>query len=197
MIIGITGGIAAGKSEVGEYLSKKGYYVVCADEVSASLCKKGSPVLKEIEDAFGSEVFNKNGELNRRELSKIVFSSPYELAKLNKIMWDKIKTEVERRIKEYIKTHHAPKPIFITGALLIEARWTHLVDSVWVVCADEEIRVERIIARSGLKREEAILRIKSQMKDADRIEYADIVLYNNGTQQELLNQVDKILWNMI
>lgn len=197
MIIGITGGIAAGKSEVGEYLSQKGYYVVCADEVSASLCQKGSPALKEIKDAFGKEIFNKDGELNRRELSKIVFSSPYELAKLNKIMWDKIKIEVERRIKEYIRNNHAAKPIFVTGALLIEARWTHLVDSVWVVCADEEIRVGRIITRNNLTREEAILRIKSQMKDEERMEYADIVLYNNGTQQELLNQVDKILWNML
>ena len=196
MIIGITGGIAAGKSEIGEHLKKKGYYVVCADDVTVSLYKKGSFALSEIENIFGSEVFE-NGELNRKKLADIVFSSPYELAKLNRLMWDKVKAEVESRIREYYKNFHTSKPVFLTAALLIEAGWTRFMDSVWVVCADEEIRIGRMLKRNNLTREEALKRINSQMNDKDRIEYADIVLYNNGTSKELLTQVDKILSNMI
>ncbi len=193
MIIGITGGIAAGKSEISKYLTSKGYYVICADDVGRDLCAKGNEALLEIERVFGSEYLTVSGELNRPKLAETVFADPYQLIKLNSIMWGKIKTEIERRIEAYFKHHNEGSLIFVDAALLIEARLTHTVDCIWLVVADEEIRIQRIMDRSHFSEETARLRMKAQMKDDDRREYASVVFYNNGTIDELLSQVDKHL----
>lgn len=192
-IIGLTGGIATGKSQVSSILSELGAMVIDADIVAREVVQKGLPAWQQLKDTFGKEYFLSNGELNRRKLGQLVFSHPDELAKLNSITHPAIKAKIEERIND-LKVQGYNGIVVVDAALLLEAGWETMVDQVWVVDAPMEKRIERIMKRDNLTRDQALSRINSQMSQQERIAKADKIIYNNSDIDSLREQVQRI-WN--
>ncbi|WIF94398.1 dephospho-CoA kinase [Caminicella sporogenes] len=194
-VIGLTGGIASGKSTVSSYLKELGAVVIDADIVAREIVEKGKPALKEIVKCFGKEVLNEDGTLNRKYLGKIVFNNPEKLKILNKITHERIIKNIKEKIKFY---EHLGKykVIFIDAALLIEMNMTDMVDEVWLVAIDREKQIERLMIRDKLTYDEALKRINSQMSLEEKKKYADVIIDNSKSIKDLKRQID-ILWNKI
>lgn len=190
-IIGLTGGIATGKSQVSSILSELGAMVIDADIVAREVVQKGLPAWQQLKDTFGEEYFLSNGELNRRKLGQLVFSHPDELAKLNSITHPAIKAKIEERIND-LKVQGYNGIVVVDAALLLEAGWETMVDQVWVVDAPIEKRIERLMNRDNLTRDQALSRINSQMSQQERIAKADKIIYNNSNIDSLKEQVLRI-----
>lgn len=190
-IIGLTGGIATGKSQVSSILSELGAVVIDADIVAREVVQKGLPAWQQLKDTFGEEYFLSNGELNRRKLGQLVFSHPSELDKLNSITHPAIKAKIEERIND-LKVQGYNGIVVVDAALLLEAGWETMVDQVWVVDAPIEKRIERLMNRDNLTRDQALSRINSQMSQQERIAKADKIIYNNSNIDSLKEQVLRI-----
>ena len=186
-VIGLTGGIAAGKSLVSAYLKKCGYEVIDADIIARDVVQKDSPGLKKIVQAFGEE-YLLNGELNRTKLGAHVFGDKKELDKLNQIMLPLIKEEIAKRIAQ----SQSPV-IFVDGATIIESGMSADFDQLWLVEAQEDIQLKRLMKRDNLSALEAKKRIDSQMPLEEKRKYAQVCLINNGEPSELLAQIDQAL----
>ncbi len=187
MRIGLTGGIGTGKSTVSEYLIKHGYPVIDADKVARELVNPGSDVLGELVDYFGSGILQEDGTLNRKVLGQIVFSDREKKQFLDHLMHRKILDEIGLQIE---KTQGS---IFIDAALLFETGLDQMVDLVWVVDADDEVRIQRVRKRDGLKREEIISRINAQMDRAQKLSKGNEVIHNSGDVNALYRQIDELL----
>ncbi len=191
LIIGLTGGIACGKSTVTNYIRKKGYPVVDADRIARKVVEPGSIGLAQIRETFGTIYLRPDGALNREMLGKKVFAEPEALKKLNSITGPLILEELKKEL------HTSAPVIFLDAALLLEdAQYRNLVDKVWVVSLKPEIQLERLINRNGYGFRQAKNRIASQMTDSERVKQADAVIDNNGTMEETLRQVDALLANL-
>lgn len=188
-LIGITGGIGAGKSSVSDYLIKKGYVVMDADKVSKELLATSSPLLSHIQSIFGDTILNRDGSLNRKALSDIVFSDPAKKAILDNTMHGKILEIIRDRLKNF----SSEKVVFIDAPLLFEANWDSYMDQIWVVDADDETRIQRVINRDPLCREEVIKRMENQMERRERLKKADYILDNSKSKDELYRQVNELL----
>lgn len=187
-IIGLTGPSGAGKSTVSAMFSKRGAYVIDADCVARRVVEKGMPALSEITQAFGTGVLLQNGELNRKTLAKIVFSSPADLHKLNEITHKYIIAEIKREIEE---NSHA---VFIIDAVaLFESGLSAMCDRTVSVTAEKNVRIARIMARDGLTMEEATARIEAQQPDDFYISRSDFHVENNQEPDALLARVNQIL----
>lgn len=191
ILIGLTGGIGSGKSTVSEYLTKRGYKVLDADKVSREIVEPGSETLLKIKEAFGEEILNSDGSLNRRKLGGIVFSDPVKKAILENIMHKKI-IEI---LLDRAKMLSDEKIVFIDAPLLFEAKLDKYVDSVWVVDADNETRIKRIMERDNLPKEEIQKRIDMQFSGIKKIRKANYVLDNSSEKENLYRQIDRILNN--
>ena len=186
-VIGLTGGIAAGKSLVSAYLKKCGYEVIDADIIARDVVQKDSFGLRKIVQAFGEE-YLLNGELNRAKLGTHVFGDKKELDKLNQIMLPLIKEEIAKRIAQ----SQSPV-IFVDGATIIESGMSADFDQLWLVEAQEDIQLKRLMKRDNLSALEAKKRIDSQMPLEEKRKYAQVCLINNGESSELLAQIDQAL----
>lgn len=187
-IIGLTGGIACGKSTVSSYIRKKGFPVIDADQIARKVVEPGSVGLAQIRETFGTIYLRPDGALNREMLGKKVFAEPEALKKLNSITGPLILEELKKELNTT-----APV-IFLDAALLLEEeQYRNLVDEVWVVSLKPETQLERLINRNGYGFRQAKNRIASQMSDGDRVKQADAVIDNNGTMEETLRQVDALL----
>ena len=187
-IIGLTGGIACGKSTVSSYIRKKGFPVIDADQIARKVVEPGSVGLAQIRETFGTIYIRPDGALNREMLGKKVFAEPEALKKLNSITGPLILAELKKELNTT-----APV-IFLDAALLLEEeQYRNLVDEVWVVSLKPETQLERLINRNGYGFRQAKNRIASQMSDGDRVKQADAVIDNNGTMEETLRQVDALL----
>lgn len=187
-IIGLTGGIACGKSTVSSYIRKKGFPVIDADQIARKVVEPGSVGLAQIRETFGTIYIRPDGALNREMLGKKVFAEPEALKKLNSITGPLILEELKKELNTT-----APV-IFLDAALLLEEeQYRNLVDEVWVVSLKPETQLERLINRNGYGFRQAKNRIASQMSDGDRVKQADAVIDNNGTMEETLRQVDALL----
>ncbi len=194
LIIGLTGGIACGKSTVSAYLREKGIPVVDADLVARQVVEPGSIGLKQIEAAFGSQYLLPDGSLNRAMLGQTVFADAEALKQLNAIIGPLILEELKRQLKRQLQV--SSDMVVLDAALLLEEDIYHqLVDVVWVVTVDENTQLKRLQARNGYTLQRAQDRIASQMSSAERIAMADAVIDNNGTIDEMKRQVDQLLWN--
>ncbi len=187
LIIGITGGIASGKSTLAKFFREKGYPVLDADLLAHEVYRKGSPGYKDIVAAFGSVVLNHEEEIDRKILGSIVFSDASKRETLNSLVWPRLTTMMRQRIDELRQNHRI---IFIEVALLIEASLTALVDRVWVVYADREVAVARLLSRNNLSREDAEKRIDAQTSNEKRLQFADIKIANNGSSTEFHQQLE-------
>ncbi len=181
-IIGLTGQTGAGKTTVAELLKEKGGYVVDCDIAARKIVEKGSPVIEKLKEAFGEDIVFENGELNRKALAKKAFSTQENEKLLNKITHPAITELVRKDIIENKDNY----PFFaVDAALLFESEIYDYCNRTVVVCADENIRLQRIMSRDSITREEALLRINAQPSEQYYLSKADVVVKNNGGEISL------------
>ena len=194
-IIGLTGGIASGKSTVATELRKQNVPVFDADEVSRNAVAKGSKGLALVAEAFGAEYLTADGEMDRAKISQLVFSDKEALKTLegilHKIVWD----EAEAFLAE--AREQKAKLAVLDVPLLIETKWHERVDLVWLVAVSKEQQIKRAMIRSGMTEEEVKARIAAQMSLEDKKKFADVVLDNSGALEETLEQVHKALAKLL
>ena len=197
-IIGLTGGIGAGKSTVSRYLKTKGYAVIDADEIAKEVVEPGGSALKRLVQQFGDEILMKDGSLNRRKLAAIAFATEEGKNALNRITHGAIFARIDERKAELAACLREQKDalVFLDAPLLFETGLDQKVDSVWVVDVPDDIRMERIQKRNGWTEEEIRNRMKNQMARQEKLARADRVLDNSQTEEYLCAQVDHLLAQM-
>lgn len=191
MIIGLTGTIGSGKSTVSARLAKLGALVLDADTISREAVKKGADGLNKIAEVFGKEVIDANGELDRKALAGIVFSDESKRLILNGI----IHPQVLKALKERTHGEKALNPnrmIVWDVPLLIEVGWVEYVDSVWLVTAPEQTRINRIMARDGCTIKQAQSRICAQMSEEEKARFSNEIIDNGGSLEQLYQIVDAL-----
>ena len=186
MILGLTGGIASGKSTVSRKFKELGSYIIDADEISRGV-SESIEILNELEKNFGSEILDK-GCLDRQKLRDIVFESKKKREILNNIMHPVI----VKKIIEEIEDNKKERLIILDIPLLYETGLEYLCDKVLVVCTDESVQVERMKARDGIKEELAKKIIGAQMPLMEKRRRAEMHIENNGNLEELLKKVELI-----
>lgn len=191
-IIGLTGSISTGKSTVSNYLKEKGYKVIDADEITHELMQKGNANYVKIVEHFGDSILDENLEIDRKKLSKIVFSDENELKMLNNLTHPNIFNKIKKTIEISDE-----KIIFLDIALLIEfikdEKWDIPLDEIWLVYVNRNIQLERLIKRNNFSKEEANSRINAQMNIDEKIGYADFIIHNDRDLEYLYEQIDERL----
>ncbi|MBQ7445866.1 MAG: dephospho-CoA kinase [Clostridia bacterium] len=183
-VLGITGGTGTGKSMVSSILKKKGCEVIDADAITKDLQRKGCPVFNKIVECFGDGVVDgESGELDRKKLAKIVFGDDEARLKINAIVHTAVAAEIKRRLK-LLEKRGVPY-VVLDVPVPVENGFFDVSDVVWAVCANDDIRIERIMDRSGMTQEEAEARIGAQLSNREYAELADVVIDNEGTAEEL------------
>jgi dephospho-CoA kinase len=192
IVVGLTGGVASGKSTVARMLKQCGAVVIDADELAREVVKPGKPAWREIVDTFGTSVLNRDRTINRQALGTIVFGNRTKLRRLERIIHPRVSREQARLTKQIV--HKDPDAIVIYDVpLLFEAGVDKRVDKIIVVTADRETQIARLKSRNGFTRGEAIRRINSQMPLAKKIEQADHVLNGTLPRPLLHKQVSHLL----
>lgn len=192
LVIGLTGSIGTGKSEVARQLETLGASIISADQVGHEAYTPNTEAWKQVVAAFGDDILQDDGEIDRRKLGAIVFSDPSQLEKLNQIMHPRMARMVAEKIE--VLRGQGVNVVVVEAALLFEAGWDTLVEEVWVTDSPEHIVIGRLKERNGLSEEEAQKRIDSQMDRAERIERSDFVINNSGDMEELGSAI-KELWD--
>lgn len=191
-LIGLTGGIASGKSVVAARLAEHGAVVVDADQVAREVVEPGTPALAQIAREFGDGVIASDGSLDRAALGALIFSAPEKRAALNAITHP----AVGIRSKELFAAAAAADPhaiVIYDVPLLVDAGRADEFDMIVVVNASTDTRITRMMQLRGMTRDEAMHRINSQATDTERLAIADVVIDSNGTLEQTLEQADA-LW---
>jgi dephospho-CoA kinase len=183
-VIGLTGGIGAGKSTVTQMLEELGAAVIDADKVGHQIYLPDLPAWREIVDAFGTGVLNADRSINRQALGKIVFASPEALHTLNRIVHPKMFDRMAELIDE-LRARGGMQAIVVEAAVLIEANWQPLVDQVWVVVASEAVVIDRLAKQRHLSPEQVRTRIAAQLSNDERLKHADVVIRNDGSLDQV------------
>lgn len=194
-ILGLTGGIATGKSTVSRYFSDKGYAVVDADVVARRVVEPGTEGLANIVAHFGTEIIQKDGTLNREKLGAMIFSDAEKRETLNNLLSAQIRRMIMADTETLV---NANQPLIVLDIpLLYEAGYETHCDAVMVVYTTEAVQLERLMARNNLTEEEALNRIASQEPIETKKDRADIVIDNNGPLNHTYEQVETWLKNNI
>jgi dephospho-CoA kinase len=191
LIVGLTGGIASGKTEVDRELERIGALVIDADQVARDVVVQGRPAYLKIVDAFGPGVLDDNGDIDRPTLAAMIFSDESRRQTLNGITHPAIFQEMARRVSDHasdMRTGEAPA-VILDAALIVDTGVTGVFDLLVVVTADESSRVTRLVETRGMSRQEALERISSQVSDAERVKMADVRIQNDSTIEELHRHV--------
>ncbi|MED3324329.1 dephospho-CoA kinase [Bacillus thuringiensis] len=197
VVIGLTGGIASGKSTVSEMFRELSIPVIDADIIAREVVERGKPAYNKIVEVFGAEVLQQDGELDRPKLGSIVFYNEEKRLQLNKIVHPAVRKEMNRQKEMYIK--EGMQAIVLDIPLLFESKLTSLVDRILVVAVTPDTQLERLMKRNGFSEDEATARIQSQMPLAEKVKNADEVINNDGTIMGTKTQLQVILkkWNII
>lgn len=189
--VGLTGGIATGKSLVASYLAQKGLPIIDADLIAREIIKPGMPALSAIKAAFDQSVFNEDGTLNRKHLGALVFSDAQALADLNAITHPYIYSEINRQLAQYQAA--GSELVILDIPLLYESGNLAQAQPVIVVTVSAEIQLKRLMQRNSLTKAAAQQRIQAQLPLADKVARADFVVDNSGSMDETYQQVDQII----
>lgn len=188
MKIGLTGSSGSGKSTASNFFKQNGFFIIDFDKISRDVYYKDGPCLKELINYFGNTIIDKNGELKRKELGKIVFNNSEKLNKLNQIVRKYILEEAEK-----IESENKNKNIIYDAPLLFEANLDKNCDYIISIICDKETQIQRIIKRDNIDRDLAIKRLQSQHPNNFYIEKSDFVIENNSTEEEYLKKLNEIL----
>lgn len=195
LVVGLTGGIASGKSTVSSLLKARGAVIIDADEIAKRTMLPGKPAWVQTVNHFGEQILNDKKDIDRKKLANIVFSAKKQLEALNSFTHPEILKEIKRQLKHYKKA--GGKVIVLDAALLLELGLHTIVDEVWLVSIDEKTQLERLMSREkALDTKQAMARIKSQMSLKEKLRYAHRVIDNSGSIENTKIQVDKI-WREI
>ncbi len=192
MILGLTGGIASGKTTVAQHLVKLGAQLIEADDIGRQIVEPGCVGLVRVVEAFGPEVLAKDGTLKRQVLGSIVFEDKEKLALLNSILHPLMEEEMKKQIQELSTKGH----VVLSAAILFEAGWERLVEKVIVTSVDQKTQLTRLMDRDGLTREEAQRRIDSQLPLQQKMLRADYLIDTSLPFADVKKQVEKI-WREI
>lgn len=186
-VIGLTGGIASGKSVVSGMLAERGALVIDADKVGHEAYAPGSECYLAVVDAFGREIVGTDGEIDRKALGGKVFGDPAQRKRLEGIVWPWMRATMDERLQR-LREDGVPV-VVLEAAVLIEADWIPIVDQVWLVTVPPQLARERIMTRNGLTAEQADQRIAAQLSNEQRAEHAQVIIENGGTLDELAQRV--------
>lgn len=193
-VIGVTGGIATGKSRVMQLLQKYGAVIFSADEAARAVLIPSNAVLAEIAETFGSDVLNPDGTLNRNRLGTVVFADIDARQRLNQITHPPILRLLCAQIAAARTDLPANSLVAVEVPLLYETHLEDWFDCVLTVAASESVQMHRLMQRNGLSEEEARQRIAAQMPLAEKIRRSHFVLWNNGSEAELENNLKKFIF---
>ncbi|MDF2938219.1 MAG: dephospho-CoA kinase [Paenibacillaceae bacterium] len=190
MNIGLTGGIACGKSTVSRMLASRGAIIIDADILAREVVEPGAPALLEVVRTFGPEILHGDGTLNRKELGRLVFEDAVRRKQLEELLHPAIIKLMQERMAEAERL--SPDKLVVADVpLLFETQMEDLFQEVLVVAADPDVQLERLMTRNGLSREEAEQRILAQMPLEWKKEWADAVIDNSGAPEETEQQVEQ------
>ena len=192
IVIGLTGGIASGKSTISGALAEHGATVVDADKVGHDGYRPGTEGWRKVVDAFGKQIVAPDGEIDRKALGAIVFGDQAHRERLQAIVWPLMKGMMRRLIDDF--RNQGIGVAVIEAAVLIEADWVDLVDQVWVVAVPVEVAAARLIARNGLTPDQARARISAQLSNEERARQADVVIDNSGSVEQVRSRLAE-LWD--
>lgn len=189
-IIGLTGGIASGKSTVSSLLTEHGYAVIDADRIAWQLAEPDNSLWQAYYERYGEKVLNDDRTLNRQAVASVVFQNPAEKLWMDSAAHPMIKAEIQRNLARLIAAGR--DVVFLDVPLLYEAGWEYMADTVWVVYADEANQLRRLCQRNGFSEAEAQRRIGAQLPMSEKKRRADVVIDNNGSLEDLSRQVHKL-----
>lgn len=197
LIIGLTGGIASGKSTVSSMFSSFNIPVVDADKISREVVEPGEDAYNEIRRIFGENILKEDQTLDRKQLGAIIFADEEKRKQLNAIVHPAVRKEMLQQRDTYVD--QGEQCVILDIPLLFEGNLTRFVDKVIVVSVDEDVQLNRLMARDQSTKEEAELRIRSQMPIVEKAKLADAVIDNNGTFENSHRQLENILkkWKII
>ena len=195
LLIGLTGGIASGKSTVLQHLRQAGYSLIDADKLGHKVLEQGNPGYNKVVKCFGNEILNPDGSVNRTALGRIVFVDAEKLKQLNEISHPIIAEMIQKEFEESVSDSNGGI-VFLEAALLIEANWYKVCGQIWVVSLDPTVALRRLKERDNLSETEAKQRVGAQLDQEERLAYADVVLQNEGTREELFTQTQQALWEL-
>lgn len=194
MIIGLTGGIACGKSTVSRMLAARGAHIIDADKIAREVVLPGKPALQQIVETFGSQCLHEDGTLNRKYLGSIVFHDEAARKKLEAITHPAIRQEMMRQIAYWEEAD--PQGLTVADIpLLYESGWDkrYAFSDIVVVYAPRSVQLERLRKRDGLSEEEAVARLNAQMPIEQKRKLADVVIDNSGSLEETERQVEQFV----
>jgi len=183
LIIGLTGGVASGKSTISKVFKEEGAYLIDADQIARELVQPHAPAWHELIKLFGEEILEEDGSIHRKKLAALVFSHPEKRGLLNQLLHPRIREEMQRRMKE-IGQRDPEAIVVIDAALLVETGAYREVDRLIVVYCSEAQQIERLQRRDGLSREEAERIVSAQLPLKEKVNVADRVISNEGTIEE-------------
>ena len=195
LVIGLTGGIGTGKSEVSRILKELGAEVIDADRVGHEAYTPHTAIWREVVDTFGERVLGPAGDIDRKQLGAIVFSDPEAMGRLNAIMHPRMADIIREKIGRF--REQGATLVVVEAALLIEAGWEPLVEEIWVISSTEEQVEERLRHRNGLSEEQIRSRVRAQMPFEERSRHAQVVVDNSGSLEELREEVESLCRNRV
>lgn len=190
MIIGLTGGIACGKSTVANMLVKRGAQLVDADAIAREIVLPGSPVLAEVARQFGDDIIDENGELNRKKLGSIIFNDAEAKRALESIMHPKIRKIIIERMN-VLEQENPQGLVVVDIPLLYESKYDAIFEEIMVVYIPRELQLQRLMQRDGIGQAAAEARLQAQLPIEEKKARADIVIDNCGTLEETEKQVSQ------
>ena len=187
MIIGITGGIASGKTEVARVFQKKGAVIISGDEIGKEVVEKNPALLKKLVQTFGKGILNSKSRLNRRKLGELAFASEKNKEKLNRIVHPYLLKELKHEITKFRKARKKREILVVDAALIVEWKLYKNLDKLILVTSPKEKRVQRLKSLK-FSETETLNRIKRQLTDKQRKKYSDLVISNHGSLKGLKNK---------
>lgn len=193
LVIGLTGGLATGKTTVAKIFKSFGAIIIDADKIAKEIVKPNFPAWQELKEYFGPKILNDDLSINRKLLAKLIFSNEAHLKKLNEIMHPKIIHKIKQQIKNAQNSSLNRLIIIIDAPLLIEANMLSMIDKLIVVTASETTQIRRLMARNNLSKDEAKKRIYSQIPLFEKVKLADFVIDTDCSKIELKKKVKEVL----
>jgi len=191
LIVGLTGGVASGKTAVSRVLKEEGAYIIDADQIARELVKPRKPAWKEIIRAFGQEILQEDGSIHRKKLAGKVFADAKQRKLLNQMLHPRIRKEMDRRVKE-IGQRDPEAIVVIDAPLLVELGNHRRMDKLIVVTSTRTQQLERLKDRDGANRGEALKIVSCQMPLEEKLKFADFVIRNEGSLEEMKRKAREV-----
>lgn len=194
-VIGLTGGIASGKSTVSKMLAELGAFILDADKIAHEVMEPQKPAWHDIINYFGEEILLSDQTINRTKLGEKIFNNENARTKLEAIMHPRIKQRIFEKMTCFAQCDG--KCLVLDVPLLYEVGWQDMADEIWVVYVDQDVQIQRLMKRNGLSLEQAMVRIKSQMDLVEKAKYANVIIDNNrdlnNTRSQVLTRWEQVI----